>query len=271
MPSTTNGPNVTPSLITQTQLLRATDLNASPPLPPLFTLINHCFKITHNPPGPSYLPYAPTTRLKRPTQLPEEIGPDGFTIIMAVSKGTSQNDSANTSNDKYPGNGESVVATASARPYTPPQPFNGSKEGKCSESLFKRQPGNDVALAPYAHLPKWEILAMVVEPSLQGRGIAGELMGMAVEEIRQRVRSTPGNGSQGKVEENRLRNGEQSGDRHGDSGGEILLMLSTLQELNEPYYAKRGWQTTSVRRFPVGTMGSRDGFGIVEMMKLIKL
>ena len=53
--------------------------------------------------------------------------------------------------------------------------------------------------------------------------------------------------------------------------GEILLMLSSLQELNESYYQKRGWSTTNIRRFPKGTMGSQDGFGVVEMMKVIPL
>lgn len=48
-------------------------------------------------------------------------------------------------------------------------------------------------------------------------------------------------------------------------------MLSSMQELNETYYAKRGWTTTGVRRFQPGTMGSRDGFGVVEIMKIVDL
>lgn len=51
--------------------------------------------------------------------------------------------------------------------------------------------------------------------------------------------------------------------------GKIVLLLSTMQELNEGYYAKRGWKATVLRRFPPGTMGSRDGFGVIEMMKII--
>lgn len=35
-------------------------------------------------------------------------------------------------------------------------------------------------------LPKWEILVMIVEPELQGHGIAGQFMGMTVEEIKRR-------------------------------------------------------------------------------------
>ena len=141
---------------------------------------------------------------------------------------------------------EKVMATASAKPYTSHKtPANGER----SESLFKRQPGTDRELEKYKALPKWEVLVMVVEPELQGRGIAGQLMGMTVEEIKRRCVTDP----------------------KGKESGKVMLMLSSMQELNETYYAKRGWTTTGVRRFQPGTMGSRDGFGVVEMMKIVDL
>ena len=45
-------------------------------------------------------------------------------------------------------------------------------------------------------------------------------------------------------------------------------MLSTMREMNE---AKRGFIMTAVRRFGTGTLGSRDGFGAVEMMQWVDL
>ena len=131
---------------------------------------------------------------------------------------------------------------------------------------------------------------MVVEPTLQGRGIAGQLMGLTIEEIKRRVRQggAEEGGQEGEYEGDGGMEREGGNDRAGrggddddvEEGGEekekgknteILLMLSSLQELNESYYQKRGWSTTNIRRFPKGTMGSQDGFGVVEMMKVIPL
>ena len=141
-----------------------------------------------------------------------------------------------------------MMAPASAKPYASPKA--AAANGERSESLFKRQPGTDRELEKYKALPKWEVLVIVVEPELQGRGIAGQLMGMTVEEIQRRCVTDP----------------------KGKASGKVMLMLSSMQELNETYYdAKRGWTTTGVRRFQPGTMGSRDGFGVFEMMKIVDL
>lgn len=178
--------------------------------------------------------------------------------------------------------GETVIATASAKPFVPPEPDNNEFGRENASELFKRQPGTDNALAAYAELPKWEILCVVVEPTLQGRGIAGQLMGLTIEEIKRRVvdgknegykRRHGGNGGINGEANNSQKNikAEDDDGKKGKGKGELLLMLSSMQELNESYYAKRGWQTTSVRRFPPGTMGSRDGFGVMEMMKVVSL
>lgn len=144
---------------------------------------------------------------------------------------------------------------------------------------------------------------MVVEPELQGRGVAGWLMGLMIEEIKRRVRisldersQANGEGGGGDDEEEEeegegqeggcgsdddddcigkeggIENENGKGEKEGRRGkGEVLLMLSSLQELNENYYKKRGWETSGVRRFEKGTMGSRDGFGVVEMMRVVSL
>ena len=263
MSVSTATPALPPNLTTRTQLLSPASLNVSPHLPALFKLINHCFNISHNPPGHSYLPSSPTSRLKTHTQLSEEIGPDGFTIIMLAQDTSTQ--IHGEEEEKQEGQSDTVIATASAK-------------------LFKRQPGTDNALAAYAQLPKWEILCMVVEPTLQGRGIAGQVMGLTIEEIKRRVgenedmwleRRYDGDGGMDGEGDYGRGNGEGEnvdGRKEKKKGkGEVLLMLSSMQELNEEYYKKRGWETTGVRRFPPGTMGSRDGFGVVEMMKVVSV
>ena len=288
MSRSTATPALPANLTTRTQLLCPVSLNASPHLPALFKLINHCFNISHNPPGHSYLPYSPTSRLKTHIQLSEEIGPDGFTIIMLAQDTSTQvhGEEAEEEEGNQERKSATVIATASAKPYIPPAPDNNEAgKEKASEKLFKRQPGTDNALAAYAALPKWEILCMVVEPTLQGRGIAGQVMGLTIEEIKRRVVESKNEGHERRhgmnCEGGNHRGGDGKGDddNDDDSGrkekkmgkGEVLLMLSSMQELNEAYYAKRGWQTTGVRRFPPGTMGSRDGFGVVEMMKVVSV
>ena len=295
-PSSSNAPpTLPPHLTTHIHLLSPLTLNASPHLPALFALINHCFNISHNPPGHSYLPFSPTSRLKTHTQLSEETGPDGFTIIMlaqdtSVSTQVPSSSSSSSEEQKEEPKSNTVIATASAKPYIPPAANHNNNAG--SEKLFKRQPGTDNALAAYAELPKWEILCMVVEPRLQGRGIAGHLMSLIIQEIKRRVRMMEnetendhvrGGGKGGDDDENDEERGKEGGfdeakeggyeggKRKGKGKGEVLLMLSSLQELNESYYQKRGWSTTNIKRFPKGTMGSQDGFGVVEMMKIIPL
>lgn len=183
---------------------------------------------------------------------------------------------------KQEGRSDTVIATASAKPFIPPERHNKeSGREPASEKLFKRQPDTDNALAAYAGLPKWEIICTCVEPTLQGRGIAGQLMDLTIEEVKRRVveskdggheRRHGGDGEMNGEGTNHQKNEEAVADKMKEKAkGELLLMLSSMQELNESYYAKRGWQTTGVRRFPPGTMGSRDGFGVVEMMKVVSL
>ena len=251
-------PNLPSTLITTTHLLSPTFLNASPHLPALFTLINLCFNTSHNLPGHSYLPFSPTSRLRTEGQLAEEIGPNGFTLVMLAEDASTETNTGEEVNvEGQVRERGRVIATASAKPYTtPPQEITTS--GRTSASLFKRQPGTDKELDKYKDLPKWEILLMVVDPTLQGHGIATQLMSMTIEEIKWRVVSAASHT-------------DTEGTESGASKGRIMLLLSSMQELNESYYAKRGWTTTSVRRFPPGTMESRDGFGVVEMMKIVDL
>ena len=191
---------------------------------------------------------------------------------------------------------ERIIGTASAKPYQIPSSKSPSPSSSAdtailpitapptpvdATSLFKRQPGAPESLAAYADLPKWEILVTVVDPALQGRGLAGKLMDITVAEIRRRVKeqensSNAGagvpNGAPGDSETVEDNTGVRNSDPHhqAEQQGQIWLLLSTMQELNEKYYAKRGWVTTASRQFEKGTMGSRDGFGVVEMRKVVE-
>ena len=70
-------------------------------------------------------------------------------------------------------------------------------------------------------------------------------------------------GSEGEDKQRKLDGGEKK--------KQIVLYLSTMQELNEGYYLRRGWTTTGLRRFDGGDVpGSPDGFGIVEMVKVLE-
>ena len=117
------------------------------------------------------------------------------------------------------------------------------------------------------NLPSWEILAMAVTPELQGRGIASQLLNLTIETIRAQVKEEQLSGivekgkedGEGKV----IRKGE------GGEGGKVKILLSTLKELKEEYYKRKGWKTTHERRFPAGVGGSEAGFGVVDMVRVV--
>jgi predicted GNAT family acetyltransferase len=224
-------------------------------MPALFALINRTFCTAHNSAGRSLLPPNEHSRLRTHEQLGNEIGDDGFTWIMLSASTPADKSKDHTSQQASSQSSEKVIGTASAKPYQPPTPYD-PKTAKIpgATSLFKRQPGTEKELEAHAGLPKWEILVTVVDPDLQGRGLAAQLMESTVGEIRRRV------AAESVVAEEDGWAGER---------GKIVLLLSTMQELNEGYYAKRKWTATGVRRFPPGTMGSRDGFGVIEMMKVV--
>lgn len=98
---------------------------------------------------------------------------------------------------------------------------------------------------------------MAVDPLLQGRGLATEFMNLTIDEIKRRCRSNLRSIISNSSEEN--------------GKGKLMLLLSTMQNLNEGYYLRRGWTTTETRSFPPGTMGSRNGFSVVEMFKSVDL
>lgn len=240
-PTSTVGPS---SRNRQTFILSPSALSTSHHLRPLASLVNKSFShsAVHGCPGKEFLPPS-GRRLESPQQLVQEIGPDGFCVILLEDE-----------------QGGRVIGTASAKPYSHTK--EGTVHGNEVNMMFKRQPvaviatnGTAPTEAPDTdHLAsEWEILAMAVDVDMQGQGIAGTLMESTVQEVRTRAAAASA----------------AADDWEGEHSPKIVLMLSTMQELNERYYTKRGWTTTAVRRFEPGTANSRDGFGVAEMVKVL--
>ena len=276
------------SLPTETSLLSPVALAQSPHLPALVELVNYTYHHLHSDRGNGRrLPPDPATRLRSLTQLCAELEPSGFTILIFSSE-FSQDEHVDglVTNGT---NGKTLIATASAKPYVANMPYvatkpDGEEMGKDAFLLFKRPPP-DVSKTEMSdengepdgdaeRWPKWEILAVAVHPILQGRGLASTLMDQTIEEIKARAyaaipSSIPTqryqNPTDGAGHPRILDSGEKG------AKGKVMLMLSTMLEFNESYYLKRGFVTTGVRRVEPGTMGSLDGFSVVEMMRWVDL
>ncbi|KAL8920398.1 MAG: hypothetical protein Q9208_006279 [Pyrenodesmia sp. 3 TL-2023] len=218
-------------------------------LPPLTALINLCYSVSHtSSPHGNYLPYE-YPRLATSTSLLDELGKDGFIFVLTAL--TSEGE-------------QKLIASASAKPF---KELNHHElvEGSELRTSFKRRaaaPGLDPASPsqpPQAtersaereavdsvkagrELPKWEIICNVVHPEYQRRGIAAQMYEALVKEMRSRG-SPPGNRG-------------------------VHLAITTLKELNEAYYQKRGFVTTDERRIEKGVGGSELGFSVVEMEKI---
>jgi len=225
---------MSPTYPLTTLILPSPSLSQSPHLPALAALLNRTFTHTHvHGAGYEILP-ASVGRLQKPEQLASELGDEGFCII-AFSAAV----------------GGRMVGTASAKPYHAEKAREGA--GGEVNLMFKRPPaankesGKAVTVAKDdEELPAWELLAMAVEPELQGKGISTQLLELTLDEIKRRV-----------------------AERGESVEGPTRVLVSTMKELTEGYYQKKGWETTEERRFAPGTAGSGTGFAVVEMVRII--
>ncbi|KAG8525737.1 uncharacterized protein KY384_000497 [Bacidia gigantensis] len=221
--------------------LSAEQLDASPHFPPLYALENEAFAHAHTKSiaGKEFLPKE-VGRFYAPQDMLDEIGTEGLCMIAFEKQ-----------------EGSEIIGTISAKPFHEPK-IAVDTAGKHSRMLFKRSVSEkqmngqavDAIMKGEEEAEKWELLASVVSLRVKGMGVASMLMEKCVAEIKRRS----------------IQNWHEK-QRAGNP--KIVLYLSTMQELNEVYYQKRGWTTTSTRRIPAGTTGNRDEFGIVEMMKTI--
>ena len=270
-----------PSLQTKSLILSAADLAQSPHSPALLGLVNYSFRRSYiNARNGGLLPPTSTTRLHSLHQLCSELGPDGFTVLM-FSSDVPCDDNAEglfTSNE----DGATLIATTSSKPYAPTQLLGKEHDGKM-HSLFHRPPPDPSILQADVDRtrdqddrdwPRWENFALAVHPSLQRRGLAFKLVKQGLAEIRSRVSAstscTP-SAPQRQTSVQDKTHLDTIVKKETVAKGKIMLMTSTMLELNEPFFRQMGAVTVGVRRYEPGTLGSRDGFSIVDMELLVDL
>ena len=246
-------------------------LATDPVLIPLIDVINRAFSAQSRNRNKNLVD-ASVLRFPEPGMLIGEFGPECFTFVAYVRKdslpATISHHESGLPDDLVP------IGCASAKPfkYVDPEHFKGpamslpwkrsrpktaievdilvddisKAEDKGTEGSTTQTVKKEIAL------PQWEILSMAIEPDLQKAGLATKLLNLTIEEIQRRVtQAQPLNVSQ---------NGSPT----------VELLLSTIKETNEEYYAKRGWTTTDEKRIEPGTVGrSGIAFSIVEMVRLV--
>ncbi|KAL9633175.1 MAG: hypothetical protein Q9164_004863 [Protoblastenia rupestris] len=240
--ATTNRPNPFPNA--HTILLSTATLTTSPHLTPLIALANAAFSHSHTNgvSGKEFMP-ATVTRFPQAKSMLDDLGPNGFCLIM-FETGEEESD---------------IIGTISAKPFI--ETKAGHDTSIHPSSLFKRPPPptkhdaeaqeKAIESAEDPEASKWELLASAVALRVKGKGVASMLLEKCIEEIRRRA-----------AEEHK-----RKGLR--EEEGKVALYLSTMQEVNEAYYLRKGWRTTGIRRFAPGTWGGKDGFGIVEMVRVL--
>lgn len=94
---------------------------------------------------------------------------------------------------------------------------------------------------------------MAVDPTLQRQGLASILLSRITAEIKSRAAI---------IEMERKKKG-------GEGEAEVRMILTTMKEINFEWYERRGFHWTGEKKAEKGFLGSRDGFTIVEMEKLL--
>nr|OQO21572.1 hypothetical protein B0A51_11920 [Rachicladosporium sp. CCFEE 5018] len=138
---------------------------------------------------------------------------------------------------------DGIIGTAAAKRYAPP---TGALPPKSQQGeTFSR---STESFATFEGAELWELRHMGVRPDLQGRGLAGYLMKLCEEEVQ------------------RLFDARKAKGEVVDGMG-LVMLLTTLKEINETFYAKRGWKWDEEKKFGKGWMGSEAGFSVAHMSK----
>ena len=104
----------------------------------------------------------------------------------------------------------------------------------------------------------WEVRLMAVDLSVQRRGVAAWMMKCLEAEVRRKAQEVAAAAV--------LHTGAQQNGMV-DEELKIQLRLSTLREINEAFWMKRGFRTTGEKKMPPGCWGSPNGFTVLEMAK----
>ncbi|GAB1725572.1 hypothetical protein NU195Hw_g6448t1 [Hortaea werneckii] len=230
----------------------------------LFHMINRSFSQSHahssktggKPLIPSHL-----DRLNSPEEFLAQVGSDEGTFVYLI-----------TYDSPDGGAGDVPVATAGAHRYVAPVlETTGEEEGGEAgqgRKVFRRVglPERAMEIAGAGvDVDCWELKVMAVDVEAQGQGLASYLMKLVDDEVKKRFGSLGGVNGGGKVANSAAAQGIEN---NADAGRRRLFMLlTTLKEINEDLYARRGYEKDYETWHAPGTLGSETGFTVVHMSR----
>lgn len=141
--------------------------------------------------------------------------------------------------------------------YTETKTVIGVASAKCYKTSGSRQPPRiedpkSAFIRTGASEPNtegWELSSMAISPSLQRQGLAGLLMGLVEAEVTRRFLLA-----------------RDEGER---SGVGLVMLLSTVKEINWDFYSRRHYEADYETFHGPGWHGSAEGFTVVHMSKRI--
>lgn len=206
-------------------------LAQAPSIPALYHLINRAFSESHA--GCGALP-ASLDRLDSPAQYLSQIGNDPGTFVYIIT---------------WVGTDE-PIATAGAHRYVTPVVVSDVGSGE-QGTTFKRV---QLPKASGAEVETWELKLMAVDLALQGQGLASYLMALVDEEVKRRFKASVL---------------AESANGQTRATPQLHLVLTTLKECNETFYARRGYINDYEDAHGPGFLGSPTGFSVLHMSKVL--
>ena len=225
-------------------------LPSSPFLPLLPPLLNPAFRIGHSSTGTLPLEL---DRLQSDEQFYDELQEDSWSYFLYYTPDTT----SNLESDEKTGVPNSLLASVAFQPFRPDFALTnrkGSDRVKEASKTFKT-----VSIPVPEGCQAWEVRLLAVDLSVQRQGVAMWMMKCLEAEVIRKAREAAGaagalhTGAQEKT----MVNGELK----------IQLRLSTIREINEGFWMRRGFRTTVEKKLPPGCWGSPNGFTMLEMAK----
>lgn len=96
----------------------------------------------------------------------------------------------------------------------------------------------------------WELALMAVDPSLQRKGVAGLLIGLVEREVKRRFLLAKAQSEM--------------------PGRKLVMLLSTIKEVNFEFYTRRGYEFDYETFHEPGWLASPTGFTVVHMSKKVE-
>ncbi|KAK5132893.1 hypothetical protein LTR08_008413 [Meristemomyces frigidus] len=254
-PMSSPGPSVKGRPTTLT-LFSPSQLALLPTLPSLVKLINTAFSISHH--GSETIP-ATLDRLPSAEEYIRQLGTDPGTFAYVLA---------------WSDSGEPLATGGAHRYVSTPWEASGGK-ASCFQRfrLPARAEGADV----------WELKLLAVGTGVQGCGVAGWIMGAVDEEVGRRTAEARARGSfalgaDGSAVDGSSGVSAATGPKDGNGDGvretegqqpPVYVVLTTIKEIHEGFYARRGYVTDYETSHGPGFLGSPKGFHIVHMSKVL--